>query len=69
MLRVDSGNEKLKIHLEKCKKNVTYTLLKIQNAIITLCGEVVKKNIFEHCQQVMVYTVIANERAAIAGKE
>lgn len=68
-MRIDSSDEKLKSHLERCRKNAVHTSLKIQNEIIGLCGEVVKERIIEDCKQAKAYAVMADETADIVGKE
>lgn len=68
-LRIDCGDEKLKSHLDRCRKNAVYTSPKIQNEIIRLSGEVVKERIIEDCKQAKAYAVMADETADIAGKE
>lgn len=68
-LRTDSGDEKLKSHLDRCRKNAVYTSPRIQNEIITVCGEVVKERIIEDCKKAKAYAVMADETADIAGKE
>lgn len=68
-LRIDSGDEKLKSHLDKCQKNAVYTSPTIQNEIIQLCGEVIKEKIIEDCKRAKAYAVMADETADIAGKE
>ncbi|KAJ8917910.1 hypothetical protein NQ315_002603 [Exocentrus adspersus] len=68
-LRIDSGDKKLKTHLEKCHRNAVYTSPKIQNGLIHLCGEVIRDNIISDVIRAINYAVLADETADIAGKE
>lgn len=68
-LRIDSGDKKLKDHLEKCRRNAVYTSPKIQNELIGLCGEVIRENVINDAKKAMAYAVLADETADISGKE
>ncbi|XP_049786191.1 uncharacterized protein LOC126188634 [Schistocerca cancellata] len=68
-LRIDSGDDKLRSHLEKCRRNAVYTSPKIQNDFINLCGDVIKENIITEIKKATFYVVLADETADIAGKE
>ncbi|RVE42608.1 hypothetical protein evm_012749 [Chilo suppressalis] len=67
-LRINSGDDKLKSHLEECRRNAVYTSPKIQNELINLCGEVIKENMISEVQKTMAYAVLADETADVAGK-
>lgn len=68
-LRVESGDIKLKNHLEKCHRNAAYTSPKIQNQLINICGEVIRENVINDAKKAMVDIVLADKTADILGKE
>lgn len=68
-LKIESGDQDLKQHLEHGKKNAMYTSPQIQNEIIELCGLVVKNEIIQEAKKAYAYSVMADESCDIAGKE
>lgn len=69
-LKIDSGDEELKRHIEG-KKNSTSTYMspQIQNEIINLCGCAVKDLILKDIKKSYVYSILADETADISGRE
>ena len=68
-LRIDAGDQSLKSHFEKGKKNATYQSVQIQNKIISLCGTTIKESIVNKVKEVCAYSLLADEAAYISGKE
>src|SRR5678815_4986483 len=68
-LRIDAGDQSLKNHFEKGKKNATYQSVQIQNEIISLCGTTIKESIFNKVKEACSYSLPADETADISGKE
>ncbi|VEN48424.1 unnamed protein product [Callosobruchus maculatus] len=68
-LRIDSGDNKLKSHFEKCRRNAIYTSPRIQNELINLCGEVIQENVIGEVRKTMAYSILADETADVSGKE
>lgn len=68
-LKIDSGDERLRGHLDKCHKNAAYTSPKIQNELIALCGETIKDEIMNDVKKAKAYSIMADETADISGKE
>nr|CAI5844660.1 unnamed protein product [Callosobruchus analis] len=68
-LRIDSGDNKLKSHFEKCRRNAIYTSPRIQNELINLCGEVIQENVISEVRKTMAYSILADETADVSGKE
>lgn len=68
-LRIESGDQVLKQHIESGKKNAMYTSPQIQNEIIGLCGRVIKNEIVQDAKNAYAYSVMADESCDIAGKE
>nr|CAI5839575.1 unnamed protein product [Callosobruchus analis] len=69
ILRIDSGDNKLKSHFEKCRRNAIYTSPRIQNELINLCGEVIQENVISEVRKTMAYSILADETADVSGKE
>lgn len=67
-LRINSGDHTLKNHIEKCRRNASYTSPQIQNELISICGEVIKGDVLTEIKNEF-YSVLADETADIAGKE
>ena len=68
-LKIDSGDEILKKHLEKGDKNAQYTSPKIQNDIWNSCGVVIKENLIFDAKAASAYSILADELADISEKE
>nr|CAI5842848.1 unnamed protein product [Callosobruchus analis] len=68
-LRIDSEDNKLKSHFEKCRRNAIYTSPRIQNELINLCGEVIQENVISEVRKTMAYSILADETADVSGKE
>nr|CAI5824628.1 unnamed protein product [Callosobruchus analis] len=68
-LRIDSGDNKLKSHFEKCRRYAIYTSPRIQNELINLCGEVIQENVISEVRKTMAYSILADETADVSGKE
>ncbi|CAF1397023.1 unnamed protein product [Rotaria magnacalcarata] len=59
--RIQSSDEVLRQHLEKCNKNASYISKTIQNQIISIIGELILKQIIEEVKQAHFYTVLLDE--------
>lgn len=68
-LRIESGDERLKNHMETGNKNAKYTSWQIQNEIINFCGETIKNMVVEDVKKAAAYSIMADETGDVAGKE
>ena len=68
-LKIDSGDEILKKHLEKGDKNAQYTSPKIQNDILNLCGVVIREKLIVDVKSKSAHSILVDESADISGKE
>lgn len=60
-LRIEAGDQILKQHIEKCKKNATYMSPQIQNEFIGLCGAIIKDEIINDAKKAYAYSIMADE--------
>ncbi|CAF2168304.1 unnamed protein product [Rotaria magnacalcarata] len=67
--RIQSRDEVLRQHLEKCNKNASYISKTIQNQIISIIGELILKQIIEEVKQAHFYTVLLDETTDISNVE
>lgn len=63
--RVQSGDEKLKRHLETCNKNSTYISKTIQNQLIEIIGKLILKEIIEEVKQAKFFTILLDETSKL----
>ena len=63
--RIQSGDEALKQHLEKCNKNSTYISKTIQNQLIDIIGKLILKQIIEEVKQAQFYTILLDETSKL----
>ncbi|RVE46777.1 hypothetical protein evm_008561 [Chilo suppressalis] len=68
-LKIDSGDEVLRKHLEKGHKNAQYTSPRIQNEILNICGLLIREKLVDDVKAASAYSILADETADIAGKE
>ena len=68
-LKIDSGDEILKKHLEKGAKNAQYTSPKIQNDILNLCGVVIREKLIVDVKSKSAHSILVDEWADLSGKE
>ncbi|CAB3225866.1 unnamed protein product [Arctia plantaginis] len=68
-LKIDSGDEILRKHLEKGHKNAQYTSPKIQNEILNICGVLIREKLVDDVKAASAYSILADETADISGKE
>ncbi|CAM4775782.1 unnamed protein product [Rotaria magnacalcarata] len=59
--RIQSSDEELRQHLEKCNKNASYISKTIQNQIISIIGKLILKQIIEEVKQAHFYTVLLDK--------
>ena len=62
--RIDSGDVKLKEHLENEPRNSTYRSKTIQNEIIETVGNYVSSKIIAEVKQTRMFSVMADERGS-----
>lgn len=68
-LQVKAGDQSLKQHFDEGRKNACYTSRWIQNEIIDLGGQVIKREIINDAKHVGTYSIIGDESRDISGKE
>ncbi|XP_072401698.1 52 kDa repressor of the inhibitor of the protein kinase-like [Diabrotica undecimpunctata] len=66
--RIDAGDTILQEHFEHGSKNASYKLVRIQNEINDICGQVIRREIFE-VKKANYYAILADETADISGRE
>lgn len=67
--RVDSGDTILMNHFETCTTKTKYVSHRIQNEIISICGDVIRNNIISCINDSYVFSLLADETSDISGKE
>ena len=67
--RIDSGDLKLKEHLENAPRNATYRSKTIQNEIIETVGNYISSKIIAEVKQSRMFSVMADEAADVSNKE
>lgn len=67
--RVDAGDQSLKKHLENANRNATYISPVIQNEVLTICGEIIQKNLVADVNKSKYFSVIADETLDVSGTE
>lgn len=68
-LKIEAGDQTLKEHIQKSKRNATYMSPQIQNELINLCGVVIKDEIISDAKKAYAYSIMADETCDISGKE
>ncbi|XP_069354562.1 52 kDa repressor of the inhibitor of the protein kinase-like [Maniola hyperantus] len=68
-LKIESGDQIMKEHIESGAKNATYTSPRIQNEIIDLCGDVIRDDIIAEVKKAHAYSILADESCDVSGKE
>lgn len=68
-LKIKSGDEILRKHLEKGQKNAQYTSPKIQNEILNICGVLIREKLVDNVKAASAFSILADESADISGKE
>ena len=67
--RVQSGDRALEQHLTSVSSNALYTSKTIQNELITICGDLIRRHILSDIQRAGFYSVIADEATDVANQE
>ncbi|XP_050064353.1 uncharacterized protein LOC126553244 [Aphis gossypii] len=67
--RVDSGDTILMNHFETCTTKTKYVSHRIQNEIISICGDVIRNDIISCINDSYVFSLLADETSDISGKE
>ena len=67
--RVQAGDQVLKEHLQTAQGNALYTSKTIQNQIITICGDLIRRKILQSIRDAGFYSVIADEATDAANHE
>ncbi|KAF2882635.1 hypothetical protein ILUMI_23534 [Ignelater luminosus] len=60
-LKLRSGDEILKLHLESMSKTATYLNAKTQNEIINACGDIITNKIFNKINEAKFFSTLADE--------
>jgi len=68
-MRFEAGDRSLQNHIEKAKRNATYTSPQIQNEIINISGTVIKNDIINYVKKAVTFSIMADETANISGTE
>ena len=67
--RIDSGDTKLKEHLENAPRNATYRSKTIQNEIISTVGSHIMSKLSAEIQTSRLFSILADEAADVSNKE
>ena len=59
----------LREHLDNCSRNAQYLSPQIQNELIEVCGEEIRKSLVNDCQRAQYFSVLADETTDISTKE
>lgn len=68
-LRMEAEDTVLTKHFETCSSNSKYTSHRIQNELISICGNIICNEIVKCVNDSMAFSLMADESADIAGKE
>lgn len=60
-IRANFGDENLKNHLINSNKNSTYISSSIQNGIIDICGQLIRKNIVTKINKAGCFSILCDE--------
>ncbi|XP_031327228.1 52 kDa repressor of the inhibitor of the protein kinase-like [Photinus pyralis] len=67
--RIHAGDRVLQQHLEYCPGNAKYTSVQVQNELIGICGQVLRKQMVDEVNKGYGFSILADETADISGKE
>ena len=67
--RIDSGDVKLKEHLENAPRNAIYRSKTIQNEILQTVGNYISSKIIPEVKQTRIFSLMADETADVSNKE
>ncbi|KAL4148894.1 hypothetical protein QTP88_003037 [Uroleucon formosanum] len=67
--RANFGDENLKNHLINSNKNSTYLSPSIQNEIIDICGQLIRKNIVTKINKAGCFSILCDETLDVSGTE
>ncbi|XP_022177819.1 zinc finger MYM-type protein 1-like [Myzus persicae] len=67
--RANFGDENLKNHLINSNKNSTYLSPSIQNEIIDICGQLIRKNIVTKINEAGCFSILCDETLDVSGTE
>ena len=67
--RISAEDKDLLEHVENAPQNALYTSWRIQNEVIELCGDEIRKKIVEKINKAYYFSVLANETSDIEKKE
>lgn len=68
-LRVEAGDAPLREHFASAAGNAKYTSARVQNEIVTICGNMLKEEIVSEANRAVAFSVLADETADIGGTE
>lgn len=66
---MEAGDTVLTKHFETCSSNSKYTSHRIQNELISICGNIICNEIVKCVNDSMTFSLMADESAVTAGKE
>ncbi|CAH1183995.1 unnamed protein product [Phaedon cochleariae] len=66
-MRMKCGDTKLLKHSENIALNATYMSVKVQNDLISICGDICQKEIVKCLNEAEVFSVLVDETADISG--
>lgn len=67
--RENFGHKNLKNHLINSNKNSTYISPSIQNEIIDICGQLIRKNIVTKINKAGCFSILCDETLDVSGTE
>lgn len=67
--RVEAGDIRLQEHFASAAGNAKYTSVRVQNEMITICGDILREQIVAESNTAFAFSVLADETADIAGTE
>ena len=67
--RVECGDVILEEHFQTCPKNATYLSKTVQNELIEICGDYLRKQIIREVKVAKFFSILADEVADVSNKE
>ncbi len=67
--RANAGDTILQDHLKTCAKNAKYTSPDVQNQLVEICEDVLRRQIVSEVNKIGYWSILADESADISGKE
>ena len=67
--RIHAGDSILEDHLKSAASNAIYTSKTIQNELISICGDLIRREILQRIRKVGFFSIIADEATDVANDE